>query len=961
MTLLTTRLGPVVFGATIALLVTACGEDGPGGVGDPCADTVDCDTGLVCGLDGTCYDPGGGVGSPCTEPTDCNEGLFCGVDGTCYDPSAGDGDSDVDSDSDSDGDGDSDADGDLPAECRDNDGDGYQGLTDACPDGVDCNDNNDDIHPGAEEACGDRRDNNCNGEVDEEPCGCAPGTTQECYTGPADTAGRGICHTGRTRCQADGSLGDCAGEQLPAEAEECGNLVDDDCDGHIDEDCDCDPICRCDDPGAGPDCECSPPINQPCYSGPASTGSVGACEGGLRDCMELDDGTFRWGECRDEVLPSEEVCENEIDEDCDGFLDTGCGGGIDLDEDGYSVARGDCDDEDPTRNPGVEEDCNGFDDNCDGLVDEICDCTPPSEQVCYSGAPETEGVAACHAGSQTCEGGTEFRRWSECVGEVIPEVEVCDGVDNDCDGETDERWALGSNGCGECIFDETRCNGHDDDCDGLVDEGLVNACGECPPTACFDEAYEAPGECEHGGRECEGVGPWEDDATAVTLRQGSVRAPFLYIAVDSRNEVAQLSTETGEKNWQVSTHGNRPSRTAVAMDHSVWVANRCLRGSTEENLDPSCSNAVHIDIEGELICRADVPGVARGLAIDAEGNVWVGTWDTQMLYRVSGDMVDHTTSPASCQILDTVDVGVNVYGLAIDGEGYLWTASATGRAGSFTARVNTRDTSDITYVPNRSWYGIAIDADDRVWMGGHGGEGPVHSFDPVTFEETTTAITSVTGIAVSPVDGHIWGSQYNINQVVRIDPVTGESTCTAPISCGDFGISCSSPHGVAVLPDNTAWVPIRNGGIINVFDSDCTLLHVYEVDLARQLYTYSDMAGVALMTITTRQGHWVQNFDTGYDEPNWGRITWTVDPMPDDTDVEITLRASETAAGLNSPDAARCRDLEPIVSEPGPNDVSLAGCDDIQGMRWLQVDMELRTAVNGIRPVVRDLHLHWAY
>jgi hypothetical protein len=73
-----------------------------------------------------------------------------------------------------------------------------------------------------------------------------------------------------------------------------------------------------------------------------------------------------------------------------------------------------------------------------------------------------------------CDG--EF--WSACEGDVIPEPEVCDGADNDCDTETDERWAIGSNACGWCDSTEA-CDGVDNDCDGLVDEGLRNGCGDC--------------------------------------------------------------------------------------------------------------------------------------------------------------------------------------------------------------------------------------------------------------------------------------------------------------------------------------------------------------------------------------------------------------------------------------------------------------------------------------------------
>ncbi|MHC4214679.1 MAG: putative metal-binding motif-containing protein, partial [Planctomycetota bacterium] len=75
-----------------------------------------------------------------------------------------------------------------------------------------------------------------------------------------------------------------------------------------------------------------------------------------------------------------EVCDNGLDDDCDGQSDcddSDCGC-PDLDLDGYGAfehpccpnADIDCNDSDADINPGAMEVCdNGLDDNCDGLVD----------------------------------------------------------------------------------------------------------------------------------------------------------------------------------------------------------------------------------------------------------------------------------------------------------------------------------------------------------------------------------------------------------------------------------------------------------------------------------------------------------------------------------------------------------------------------------------------------------------
>lgn len=121
---------------------------------------------------------------------------------------------------------------------------------------------------------------------------CLPGDTRSCYTGPAGTAGVGICRAGTQTCRADGSgFGACIGEVLPR-AEQCNGL-DDDCDGSVDEGA----------LGVGAFC---------------STGLAGVCAQGILQCQS---GALR---CVPNVQPGSriEIC-NGLDDDCDGVVDEG--------------------------------------------------------------------------------------------------------------------------------------------------------------------------------------------------------------------------------------------------------------------------------------------------------------------------------------------------------------------------------------------------------------------------------------------------------------------------------------------------------------------------------------------------------------------------------------------------------------------------------------------------------------
>ena len=431
--------------------------------------------------------------------------------------------------------------------------------------GGDCDDTNPNVFPASLEQCNEI-DDDCDGTIDEpDSVACTE------FFADNDLDGFGDADDSRCRCQPSllytVTTGDDCDDRdalrYPG-APELGTGTDSDCDGETDEGFD----------GTEPECTNEPPAPKIDSDGDGFTDDVDNCpditnqrqsdadEDEIGDACDDDvdgDGVPNANDCEPFDarfgLPEPERCGDGIDNDCDLLFDEpGAQGCTDYfpdgDGDGFGFRGhglclcvpyepyvhandGDCDAERSDVNPGAAEVCDGIDNDCDGDVDETgaIGCTDFYTDVDDDGFGT--GTAECR-----CAPGDDFtaRRGGDCDDADSDHnpatLELCDTVDNDCDGAIDEGFD------GECLvldadedlvpdtvdncIDFSSANQRDndgdgigdvcdrDDCDGGLDAQWICASDSATNVSPFDDGlYITSG----GGCDVRLVQVWPSETT----------------------------------------------------------------------------------------------------------------------------------------------------------------------------------------------------------------------------------------------------------------------------------------------------------------------------------------------------------------------------------------------------------------------------------------------------------------
>jgi streptogramin lyase len=406
--------------------------------------------------------------------------------------------------------------------------------------------------------------------------------------------------------------------------------------------------------------------------------------------------------------------------------------------------------------------------------------------------------------------------------------------------------------------------------------------------------------------------------------------PFIWVP-NNEGTVSKVDTTTGKelgRYWVSDGTDSSPSRTTVDLLGNCWVGCR-QRGTVvkiglfeagqwiDRNLDGICQTSQDANSDGDITGAEILPwgqdecvlyevvlvpgfegtyvpgtysgsydynywGVSpRGLAIDANNNLWAGTWSTSKYFYIDG---------STGAIIRSVDVAPhNVYGAAIDENGILWSAEGPGSfdgGDSILLRLNPSTDAKSFVNIGHTCYGLGLDYNHHLWASSYW-SGKFSRIDisvnPPTFVTYDTPEQFGSRGVAATSDNNIWVASADANIVTRYD---NNGNLVATIT------GLNGPTGVSVDANGKVWATDNYDEYMHRIDPTTNM-----IDLSKQIvgsgghYTYSDMTGLVARTITTKIGTWAVVFDSEATDTPWGTISWA-SYEPGGTSVTVKVKSS---------------------------------------------------------------------
>lgn len=597
---------------------------------------------------------------------------------------------------------------------------------------------------------------------------------------------------------------------------------------------------------------------------------------------------------------------------------------VDLDGLGEGCAAGpDCDDENAARGVDCERvpppDC-ALDPTATG-----CPCLLGSLTDCFPGRPEQAGLGLCVAGRTRCVAG----HWGLCEGSTAPRGEYCDGLDQDCDGRSDE--------------------------------GVRSPCGGCT-AGCTGEVWGEP---------FEAIDAIDDlaitDAGELTLARRTIARTAVWVANSAEGTASRIDGARAIETARYAT-GDRtalalePSRVAVDWNGDAWIANRAfegvpsvvrIAGTTERCVDRDGDGAIRTssgptDVlawgEDECVLASVEVGaageVARALAIDGDrgldgasgGDAWVGLHDGQAFVEVDG---------ARGVVLRRIETpGFHPYSAGFDPWGTLWAIERDGRLARIDPSIDPPDVRVIE-APLACWllYGLAIDAEGRVAMTGFSCDS-VTLYDP-RIERWSTVRTEPSTRGATFEGGSLWVA-HSGGAVSRL--AIAPLRVLGHVSIASDGVEPLETIGMGGDGAGGVWAVSSLGGgdegagelgVVTRIEA-ATGAPSAQIPVGAAPHTQGDLTGAELGDEFAPEGSASRAFEgCGAEEATrWGRVHVAAEPGTHGT-IRIEVRHAPSVDALGG---AAWIELGVVPAARGPFELALAEGGAIEVRVTLAID-----------------------
>ncbi len=605
-----------------------------------------------------------------------------------------------------------------------------------------------------------------------------------------------------------------------------------------------------------------------------------------------------------------------IDVDFDGFGDL-CSMGPDCDDRNASRTNN-C-----TRVPAPDCELDPFATGCPCLNGRMVSC--------YPAAAETKDVGICQGGQAVCRSGF----WGLCAGSTVPRGESCNGVD--------------------------------DDCDGVSDDGVRSPCGGCDPS-CRGGVW---GEAEAAFVATDGLDLTSDGW--LTLARTAAPHTTLWLANSADGTVSKVDSESATEVARYNAGGADSSRVAVDYHGDLWVANRAFFGQgSVTKIAGDLSRCVDRDADGlqtssgptdvlpigEDDCVlftvpvGDPGDVPRALAIDGSlgldgssgGDAWVGLHEGMRIAKldgITGELAAEIETP-----------NFHPYGAVVDAWGALWMLERDGRIATLDTSANATS-AEIIEVPLPCYllYGLDVDHDGNLLMTGFNCDDVVLYNPLLDLWTPLTTLPSPRGVSFAP-DGTAWVS-HTEGFISRISVHPFRVTQTHALSLGE--VLPIESIGTAVDSNTSAWVVSEHGGEneqgVATRINRATMNVDAQVTVGHMPHTQGDMTGSSLQGAFAPEATSTHVF-TGCDG---GGTTWislratVLTSSASEVDVEVRHAADEAGLVASA--------FEPLATFPNsaasfPLSFPLGGV--------IEVQLTLRTSSRVGAPRVQRVGVEWS-